>query len=157
MHAIESLVPGFSHALANTPGAATAWRVLTSTLSDAPLSERHAALVNLAVAQKAGGDYARWVMGRLASRQGMNAEDILLATAGTAHTARDAAIVKAAATMASQGNFKDTSAYRDLGVLVGADGASAMLPQVALGLLACDVLETAAPGRHAQASSRRGA
>jgi len=156
MHAIESLVPGFDYALARMPGAAPAWRVLNGAVDEAPLSGRQAALVNLAVAQRAGGDYARWVMGRLASKQGMNAEDILLATAGTGLDARDAAIVKAAATMASQANFKDTAAYRDLTAMLGARKANAMLPQVALGLLACDVLEAASPG-HARASTRKGA
>ena len=157
MHAIESLVPGFDHALERMPGAAPAWRVLTHAVDEAPLSGRQAALANLAVAQKAGGDYARWVMGRLASKQGLNAEDIFLATAGTGRGAPDAAIVKAAAMMASQGNFRDTAAYRDLTVMPGAGKASAMLPQVALGLLACDVLEATTPGRQARAPSRKGA
>ena len=156
MHAIESLVPGFGPALAHMPGAATAWRVLTHAADEAPLPARQAALVNLAVAQQAGGDYARWVIGRLAARQGMSAEDIFLATAGTALDARDAAIVKTAETMASQANFKDSAAYRRLTALMGAGKAAAMLPQVALGLLACDVLQASSPSP-VQAPSRNGA
>ena len=157
MHAIESLVPGFGAALAKVPGAAPAWRVLTHAADSAPLSARQAALVDLAVAQEAGGDYARWAMERLAAKQGMSSEDIFLATAGTARDARDAAIVKAACTMATVAHFRSTSAWRALTRLMGAAKAEAMLPEVALGLLACDVLEAADPGREARAFSEKGA
>lgn len=157
MHAIESLVPGFGNALAKMPGASPAWRVLTHAADAAPLSARQAALVDLAVAQQAGGEYARWAMERLAAKQGFSSEDIFLATAGTARDARDAAIVKAAGAMATHAHFKSTAAWRALTRLLGAGKAAAMLPEVALGLLACDVIESAAPGRETRTVSRKGA
>ena len=88
MHAIESLVPDFDRALARMPGAAPAWRVLTQSTQEGELPDRASALVRLAVAQHAGGEYARWAVARLAAKEGMSSEDIFLATIGTAREAK---------------------------------------------------------------------
>ena len=157
MHALESLVPGFDRAIARMPGATPAWRVLKHSADESPLPPRAAALVALAVAQRAGGDYARWALARVAAKAGLNAEDVFLATAGTALDPREAAVLKAAETMASQASFTDTAALRDLTAMLGPQSAPQVLSHVALALLACDVLDSLAPGRQAASPSRRGA
>jgi hypothetical protein len=137
------------------PGVAPAWRVLTRSANEGSLSPRAAALVALAVAQRAGGDYARWALACAAAREGLGAEDIFLATAGTALDPREATVVKAAGTMASQACFADTAAFRDLAAMLGAESAAKMLAHVTLALLACDVLDSLAPERQPASPSRR--
>jgi alkylhydroperoxidase/carboxymuconolactone decarboxylase family protein YurZ len=156
MHAIESLVPGFERALERTPGASPAWRALERSIEEDALPDRTSALVSLAVAEHAGGEYSRWVAARLAAKQGISAEDIFLATAGTARNPRDALMVSAAGTIASKACFHDTAAFRELSEVLGSDSAPRVLAHVALALLACDVLDSVAPGRQATSSSRRG-
>lgn len=131
MHALESLVPGFDRAIARMPGATPAWRVLTRSADEGPLPPR------------------------AATRSGLSAEDIFLATAGTALDPREATVVKAAATMASHACFTDTAAYRELTVMLGPEAASNVLAHVALALLACDVLDSIAPDRQPASPSRR--
>ena len=157
MHALESLVPGFDRAIARMPGATPAWRVLTHSADESALPPRAAAFVALAVAQRTGGGYARWALARVAASAGLSAEDIFLATAGTALDPREATVVKAAGTMASQARFTDTAVFRELTEMLGSESASKVLAHVALALLACDVLDSIAPDRQPASPSRRGA
>jgi hypothetical protein len=154
MHALESLVPGFDRALWRLSGAGPAWQVLTRSIEEAPLPARRAALVHVAVAQRVGGDYARWVMERVAANAGVNSEDIFLATTGSALDPRDAAVVKAAGGLASRARHSDTADYRELTVMLGSENATKVLAHVGLAMLACDVLDSVAPGRMAAPSSK---
>lgn len=146
MFVLDRLVPGFDRTLDATPGARHAWRVLQDNVARSALGERVSALVHVSVASQAGGDYARWAIGRQAARQGLSGEDILLASAGTAIDGREAVIVKAARRMAAQARLADTEAYRALERLIGPEPAVQVLSHVALALLACDVLDRVAPG-----------
>jgi len=154
MLAFDSLVPDFNRILDTTPGARPAWRVLSENVGEAPLADRIAALVHVTVAHQSGGDYARWVIGRLAARAGLGGEEVLLASAGTALDMREAAIVKAAREMAAKSRFADTDGYRSLERLIGSEKALHVLSHVALAMLACDVLDRVAPGT---ATESRGA
>ena len=154
MLALDSLAPGFERALDGTAGARSAWRVLSENVAQGPLADRIAALVHLTVAWHAGGDYARWVFERHGARCGLRGEDIALAAAGTAIDGREAAIVKAARSMAAQARFADTVGYRRLEELIGSGDALQVLSHVALALLACDVLDRVVPRAGAKKPAR---
>lgn len=157
MLALDSLVPGFDRTLDATPGARLAWDVLCETARGQALEPRTAALIHVAVAHRAGGEYARWAIERGAARQGLTAEDILLATLGTALAARESRIVRAARALALQARFADTSAYRDLEWAVGCECAAQVVSHVALAVLASEVLDGLAPAiGPARARARRG-
>ena len=145
MLAIETLVPDFNRALAAIPGGLEASRVLAETLRGASLTDRTAALVRIAVAHSAGGPYAQWAMARLAARQSVSAEDIFLATVGTARDAIEAAIVKAAARMAASPRRADGRDAEMLGRLLGVERATEVVATMALAMLECEALAAIAP------------
>jgi alkylhydroperoxidase/carboxymuconolactone decarboxylase family protein YurZ len=138
MQGIESLVPGFQAALDSTPGARASWNVLASSVGP-PLSARDRALAAIVVARRTGCEYARWVMGRLGSRAGLSAEEILLADAGTGCAAHTRYVVTGASAIAR-----------------GGSGPDALERAVSLALLACAILHVIAPAAKA-ADMRRGA
>jgi hypothetical protein len=145
MLSIEKLVPGFDSALATIPGGSEMARVLTRSPDEGALTARTACLIHVAVAQRAGGPYARWVMQRLAARQWVSAEDIFFAAAGIARDPIEAAIVRAAVRMASAGRHSQTSDFDALGKLLGPAKATEVVAQVALAMLACEALASIAP------------
>jgi hypothetical protein len=158
MLSVDKLVPGFNRAIAAIPGGVEMARVLDHSSEDGALPRRTAALVRVAAAQRAGGPYARWVMARIAARESVGAEDVFLATIGTARDAVDAAVVKAAMRMASAGRRTPASDYEALERLMGAAKATEVVAQVALTMLACEALAAIAPSTGAASEpSRRGA
>jgi hypothetical protein len=158
MFSIEKLVPGFDKALGAIPGGIEMARVLGEPTEEGTLPVRTAALVRVAVAQSAGGPYARWVMSRMASRQWVGAEDIFLATAGTARDPIESAIVKAATRMATTGRNTQPADFDSLARLLGTPKATEVVAQVALAMLTCEALNALAPRTGSAAeSSPRGA
>jgi hypothetical protein len=157
MLAIDTLVPDFNRALESVPGGVEASRVLTETLREARLSDRTAALVRVAVAQRAGGPYAQWAMARLAARQWISAEDIFLATAGTARDAVESAIVKAASRMAARRRRAGADDAGMLGRLLGVERATEVVATIALAMLACEALAAIAPSTGTAQPSHPGA
>jgi hypothetical protein len=158
MLSIEKLVPGYDRALAAIPGGVEMARVLDHSTDEGNLSARTVALIHVAVAQRAGGSYARWVMGRLAARQWVSAEDIFLATAGVARDPVEAAIVRTAVRMATARRHTQTSDFSALAGLLGMPKATEVVAQVALAMLACEALASIAPadGKNSEAT-RKGA
>lgn len=158
MLAIDTLVPGFDKALAAIPGGSEMARVLGQSTEDGNLPPRLSALIRVAVAQRAGGPYARWAMQRLAARQWIGAEDIFFATMGTARDPIEAAVMRAAIRMASTGRHHPTD-FDALARLVGLPKATEVVAQVALAMLACEALATIAPamGTTSEQASRKGA
>ena len=157
MFAIDSLVPAFPSALERIPGRTEAWRALTDSLGTGTLPSRTSALVYVAIAQRCGSDYARWVMGRMAERQWVSAEDIFLASAATARDATESAVVKAAYRLAADGKEAGTTIYRTLAGQIGIERATEVLSHAALAMLACEALDSIAPatGQVAEANARR--
>jgi hypothetical protein len=145
MIAIDSLVPDFTKALEKLPGRSQAWGTLSDSLASSTLPARSAALVHVAIAQRSGCGYAQWVIGRLAERQWVSAEDIFLATAATARDADEAAIVKAAWNLASDARESGNTIYRALANRIGIERATEVLSQAALAMMACEALATLAP------------
>ena len=135
MLSIDTLVPGFDKALAAIPGGFEMARVLERSAEDASLTARTTALIRVAVAQRAGGPYSRWVMQRLASRQWVGAEDIFFATAGTARDPVEAVIVRAATRMATTGRRTHPSDFDALARVMGTPRATEVVAQVALAML----------------------
>ena len=157
MFAIDSLVPAFPGALGKIPGRTEAWHALTDSIGAGTLPKRTWALIYVAIAQRSGSDYARWVLGRMAERHWVSAEDIFLASAGTARDATESAIVKAAWCLASDGKESGTTIYRTLANQVGIERATEVLSHAALAMLACEALDSIAPptGKVAATQSRR--
>ena len=151
MLSIDSLVPGFNRALDAVPGGRDTAQVLEDSLREHTLSARTAALVRVAVAQRVGGPYARWVMGRIASRQWVSSEDVFLATLGTARDPVENLIVKAAARMAASRRNSHPSEFDMLSRLLGEQRATEVIAQVALAMLACEALAAIAPSTGAAA------
>ena len=156
MLSIDSLVPGFNRALANVPGATETARILEESVGEPTLSPRTAALVRVAVAQQVGVPYARWAMNRIAERQWVGAEDIFLATVGTARDPIENAIVKAAVRMAVVRGRSHAAEFDMLSRLLGEARATEVVAQVALAMLACEALGAIAPATGA-ATKRRAA
>ena len=156
MLSIDSLVPGFNHALDAIPGGTEMARVLDESTEEGNLSTRTAALIRVAVAQRAGGPYSRWAMTRLAARQWIGAEDIFFATMGTARDPIESAILRAAVKMASTTTRRNRPVDFDvLAQLLGSPKATEVVAQVALAMLACEALASIAPSTGAAAPSRR--
>ena len=155
MVSIDTLVPGYNQALEAVPGAMETARILETSLEDGTLSERTSALIRVAVAQRVGGPYARWAMGRIAARQWVSAEDIFLATTCTARDPIETVIVKAAARMAASGRQSHPAEFDALAHLLGEERATEVVAQVALAMLACEALAAIAPSTGKAA--RRGA
>ena len=155
MLSIDKLVPGFDRALADIPGGVEMARVLGDKTDEACLASRTSALIRVAVAQRVGGPYARWVMSRMASRQWVGAEDIFLATIGTARDPTEAIVLKAAGRMAANARHTPPSDFDALARLVGTPRATEVVAQVALAMLACEALAAVAPSTGASSESAR--
>ena len=125
MKGIETLVPGFAAMLEGGAAAGVAWHDLEESV---PLAPRELALVSLGVAARSGGEYSRWVTERLARRAGLDAEEILLASAGTAIGPRDRDLVRAAGQVAC-----------------GGKGPDSIVHAVTLARLECAILDNLAP------------
>lgn len=125
MKGIESLVPGFAAMLSDGAAAGVAWHDLAESV---PLAPRELALVSLGVAARSGGAYSRWVTERLARRAGLDGEEILLASAGTALRPRDRDLVRAAECVAG-----------------GGKGPDSLVRAVTLARLECAILDNLAP------------
>jgi hypothetical protein len=151
MLSIDSLVPGFDRALADVPGATETARILEESVGEPTLAPHIAALVRVAVAQKVGVPYARWAMNRIAERQWVGAEDIFLATVGTARDPVESAIVKASVRMAVIRGRSHAAEFGMLSRLLGEARATEVVAQVALAMLACEALAAIAPGTGAAA------
>ena len=145
MLSIDKLVPGFDTALAAIPGGTEMARVLDQSTEEGNLTARTAALIRVAVAQRAGGPYARWAMQRLAAREWVGSEDIFFATAGTARDPIEAAIVRAASRMAGTSRRAQPADFESLARLIGMPKATEVVAQVALSMLACEALASIAP------------
>jgi hypothetical protein len=158
MLAIDKLVPGFDNALAAIPGGTEMARVLDQSTEEGTLPVRTAALIRVAVSQRAGGPYARWAMQRLAAREWIGAEDIFLASAGTARDPVESAIVRAATRMAGTGRRAQPADFETLARMIGMPKATEVVAQVALAMLACEALASIAPSTGAGTlASRKGA
>jgi hypothetical protein len=158
MFTIDRLVPGFDRALAAIPGGMEMARVLGESTVDGELPSRTAALIRVAVAQRAAGPYARWAMARMASRQGVLAEDIFFATMGSARDPIEAVILKAVTQMATSGRRTSPADFDALARTLGSPKATEVVAQVALTMLACEALAAIAPSTGtASEPSRRGA
>ena len=158
MLAIDKLVPGYDTALAAIPGGTEMARVLDQSTEEGNLPLRTSALIRVAVAQRAGGPYARWAMHRLAEREWIGAEDIFFATAGTARDPVEAVIVRTASRMANTGKRAHPSDFEALARMIGMPRATEVVAQVALSMLACEALASIAPSTgESTVASRKGA
>jgi hypothetical protein len=145
MLSIDKLVPGFDRALGAIPGGVEMARVLGESTDEGNLPVRTSALIRVAVAQRAGSPYARWVMSRMAARQWVGSEDVFLATAGTARDPIEKEIVRAATRMATAGRNTHPSEFDALASLLGTPKATEVVAQVALAMLTCEALNAIAP------------
>ena len=153
---IQTLVPGFQTALERIPGTFSAYRNLAKALEHATMPQRIRAQIALVVAQQVRCDYCLWALGRMAEHQGLNAEDIVFARAGTARNRREAAIVKLAYLMVSNGELReriecDPSYAR----VFGETEIAEVLAHVAFSVLTCYILQTLAPRARSGASQTR--
>ena len=144
MNGIRTLVPGLDQALAAAPQAKRAWQSMASM---GPLTLRQRALVGVVVAAFLGDDYARWVMSRLAIRQGLTEEDVFLATLGTALDGADRGLARL--TLWMIGRHDAAPGEPEDAVLRGMQAA------VAHAVMTCRLLESVAPrpvdtARHAR-------
>lgn len=154
MTPIESIVPGFAPALGRAPVTLATLRKLRAAVEQTPLSARSRALIAVAIAHQLRCDYCVWVHSCLAGTSGLTGEDIFLAGAGTALDKREAAIVKLACRVVSDGVFKNplaTTASRNL----GEPEAAAVVAEVALAIVNCYVLQSIAPAARDTVGSRR--
>jgi AhpD family alkylhydroperoxidase len=154
MNSIESIVPGFSAALARAPVTLATQRKLLKALEQTPLPTRSRALIGLAIAQQLRCDYCIWVQTCIAEGAGLTGEDIFLARAGTALDPYEAAIVKMACRVVSGGvfrNFVDPDAARS----VGNAEATAVVTEVALAIVNWYVVQSIAPTTRDTVGSRR--
>jgi len=155
MFSIESLVPQFDQALAAVPGRAETAHVLEESIEHPTLSPRTAALIRVAVAQRVGCPYSRWAMARIAARQSVSAEDIFLASTGTARDPIENVLVKASIRLASCGRSSHPSDFGALSHLLGEERATEVVAQVALSMLACEALAAIAPSAGAKSERSR--
>jgi hypothetical protein len=146
MKDIASLVPGFTAALDRLPGTLGTYTDLQLTLDRGTLPMRSRTNISLIVANRIGCPYCRWVMERLAEKQGISQEDIFFASLGIARGRRESAVARLAKQMVegtdSAGNV--TCDPRDAR-LFGQAEITEIVAQVALVALACTVLQTLAP------------
>jgi hypothetical protein len=154
MLSIDYLVPGYDCAVDAIPGGTEMARVLGESTEEGNLPARTAALIRVAVAQRAGGPYARWAMSRLAAREWIGAEDIFFATMGTSRDPIESVIVKAAVRMTANAGRTRPVDFDALAHLLGAPRATEVVAQVALALLACEALASIAPSTGTAERSR---
>jgi hypothetical protein len=153
MVAIDELVPEFTQAVASVADNALTWQALSLATRRSSLGPRAVALVRVAVAQRVGCDYGKWVMERLAARQGVSAQEIFFAGIGVADSQDENAVVRAAVRLATRDLREMKAVYADLAGKLGPERAGDVLSHVSLAIFACDILDSIAPGT-ADASAR---
>jgi AhpD family alkylhydroperoxidase len=154
MNAIESIVPGFATALGRAPVTLATHRKLLKALEHSRLPSRSRAQIGLAVAQQLRCEYCIWVQTCVAEAAGLNGEDVILARAGTALDAHEAAIVKLAYRIVLDGVFRNRvapNAARNLADAVG----GAVVMEVAFAIVNCYVLQSIAPAASDTVGARR--
>ena len=153
MAPIDDLVPGFTRSVAAVPANARSWQILSQAVGRSSLGPRTAALIGVAVAQRVGCDYGKWVMERIAARNWIRPEEVFFAGIGIGHGQADDAAIRAAARLATRDRRQMDAVHADIARTLGADRAADILSQVSLAMLTCEVLESVAPG-NAAASAR---
>jgi alkylhydroperoxidase family enzyme len=154
MNGIESIVPGFSEALARAPVTLATHGKLLRAREHSPLSVRTRARIALAIAQQLRCEYSIWAQTCMAEAAGLSGEDVFLARAGTALDPREAAIVKMACKVVSGGVFKnriEPEAARQF----GDDEAAAIVTEVAFAIVNSYVMQSIAPETRVPAGARR--
>lgn len=106
------VVPGFKAALARTPVLARTHADLRSGLEASWLTRRNRAQVAIAAAARSRCPYALWAQARLARAEGLDEEDIFLASAYMAKDARETAILQFARRVMIQGEAAEGLGYR---------------------------------------------
>jgi AhpD family alkylhydroperoxidase len=146
MKDITSLVPGFAAALERAPGTLSTYRDLARALEHSVLPLRCRAQIGLLIAQAVGCEYCAWVHSCLADAQGLNAEDVLFARAGSSRDRHEAAILRVAHKMVAGDELRDAlefvpSQARSASCTVLAEISA----HVAFAILTCYVLQGIAP------------
>lgn len=154
MNGIESIVPGFSAALARAPVTLATHRKLMKARAQAPISARSRAQIGIAIAQQLRCEYCVWVQTCIAEAAGLTAEDVFLARAGTALDPHEAAIVKMACLVVSGGIFHNRIAP-DLAPSLGNLEAAAVVTEVAFAIVNCYVVQSVAPAIRDTVGTRR--
>jgi AhpD family alkylhydroperoxidase len=151
---IETIVPGFTAALGRAPVTLATHGKLARALEASPLPARSRALIGVAIAQQLRCEYCVWVQTCVAEAAGLTGEDIFLARAGTALSAREATLLKLACRVVSGGVFRssvDPASSRGL-----ADTeAAAVVTEVAFAIVNCYVLQSIAPAARDTVGTRR--
>jgi len=154
MKDIDSIVPGFTAALARSPVTLATHCKLLKVLDHSPLTGRSRAQIGLAIAQQLRCEYCLWVQTSVAEAAGLSGEDVVFARAGTALDAHEAAIIKLACRIVSGGVFHhcvELEAVRDLGDAE----AAAVVTEVAFAIVNCYVLQSIAPSARDTVGTRR--
>jgi AhpD family alkylhydroperoxidase len=154
MNAIESIVPGFATALGRAPVTLATHRKLLKALEHSQLSNRSRAQIGLAVAQQLRCEYCIWVQTCVAEATGLNGEDVILARAGTALDAHEAAIARLACRIVVDGVFRNRvkpHAAHNLGNAA----VAAVVMEVAFAIVNCYVLQSIAPAARDTVGTRR--
>ena len=146
MLSIDDLVPQFTPAVASVPDNALTWRALSQAAGQGRINARTAAMIHVAVAQRLGCEYGKWVMERLAARQWISAEDIFFAGLGVAMRQDEDAAVRAAARLATRDLRTMKAVKTDIARTLGAQRTTDLLLHVSLAIYACDLLNSMAPG-----------
>jgi AhpD family alkylhydroperoxidase len=144
MNGIESIVPGFSAALARAPVTLATHRKLLKAQEQTPLSARSRAQIGLAIAQQMRCEYCIWVQSCLAEREGLTGEDAFLARAGTALDPYEAVIVRMACHVVSGGVFRNF-VEPDAALCLGRAETKAVVTEVALAIVNWYVVQSIAP------------
>ena len=158
MTEIDSLVPGFTTALQGVPGTFDAHRRLGRSLAAGELTARQRCMIGLVVAQQLRCEYCLWAYTRLAEKNGLSAEDIVFARAGSALDRRDATMARLAHRMISGGVLlRPIDCDVTDAILVGDSAIAEIAAQVAYTVLNCYVIQGLAPGAKSARQSRRAA
>ena len=146
MNEIDALVPGFAAALERVPGTAHAYQRLGAALARSPLSVRNRAMIAVAVAHQVRCDYCAWVAMRAGERQGLSAEEMFFASAGTSLLPREAALVRIATRMVANGVLlKQVQCEPHEAAIVAEADMIEIAAYVAFCVLTCYVLQEIAP------------
>lgn len=143
---IDELVPDFTHALASAPDNAMTWQALSEAAGRSTINPRTVAMIRVAVAQRLGCDYGKWVMERLAARQWVSAEDTFFASIGVAMRREEDSAVRAAARLATRDPRVMKAVHADVARTLGPQRTAEILSHVSLAIFACDMLNSIAPG-----------
>ena len=146
MNEIDALVPGFAAALERVPGTAHAYRRLSAALAQSHLSERNRAMIAIAVAHQIHCDYCAWIAMRAGERQGLSAEEVFFAAAGTSLLPREAVLVRIATRMVANGVLlKQVQCEPSEAAVVSEADMVEVAAYVAFCVLTCYVLQDIAP------------